>query len=107
MSVVPAGIRAGNEATGRVTDLRVMRNPASGQVCLEVSLAKSGRAELTILDASGRRVTTLLQSQEPAGSYRVTWSGNDQHGRQLAAELYFVRLATDSRVICRKVVLNR
>ncbi len=101
------GISVGHETMGRVTDVRVVQNPASGQVCLEVSLAKPGRAELTILDASGRRVTTLFQSREPSGSCRVTWSGNDQHGRRLPAGLYFVRLATDSRVICRKVALNR
>ena len=92
---------------GRTFDVRVLQNPAPGQVVLEVSLAKAGRAELVILDASGRRVATLFRAQEPEGSYRVIWSGNDQHGRQLGAGLYFVRLATDSKVICRKVVLDR
>jgi hypothetical protein len=101
------GIRTGKGEIVLTTDVRVMQNPAPGRVVLDVSLSKPGRAELVILDASGRRVATLLRSQEPEGSYRIIWSGSDQSGRQLASGLYFVRLATDRRVICRKVVLNR
>ena len=100
------GIRAGTREPGRTFDVRVLQNPAPGQVLLEVSLATPGRAELAILDAAGRRVATLLRSQGPSGRCHITWSGNDRHGRRLGAGLYFVRLATDDKVICRKVVLN-
>jgi hypothetical protein len=104
---VRAGIRAGNRELSRTFDVRALQNPARGQVTLEVSVATPGCAELEILNATGRRVATLLRTQGPSGRCRVTWSGNDQYGRQLGAGLYFARLATDSKVICRKVVLSR
>jgi hypothetical protein len=84
-----------------------MQNPGQGQVVLEVSLANPEYLELVILSASGRKTTTLLHSRQPSGVYRVAWSGTAQNGSQLAAGLYFVRLAFNEGVICRKVVLNR
>jgi len=101
------GIGAGSREPRRNLDVRVLRNPAPGQAVLEVSIAAPGRTELVILDASGRSVATLFRASKPAGDYRFTWSGNDRDGRRLGSGLYFVRLASDDKVICRKVVLSR
>ena len=53
-----------------------------------------GRARLDVFDASGRRVTTLVDGFVPEGAHAARWTGTDAQGRRVKPGLYFVRLET-------------
>lgn len=93
--------------TGPVTDvptpaatpglrLAASPNPARGAMRFALTVPSAGHAELAVYDLSGRRVATLLDGDERAGSRDVTWSGRDASGRELPAGVYLARLRTST-----------
>ena len=90
--------------TGAVTDvpapssgslqLSASPNPASGPMQFALTLPAAGRATLAIHDLAGRRIATLLDGEQAAGSSRITWDGRDASGHRAPAGVYLARLAT-------------
>jgi hypothetical protein len=64
-----------------------------------------GPTQITIYDAAGRRVRTLVDGVRTPGAYRATWNGRDEHGRAVASGVYFVRLEASGVTETRKIVL--
>jgi len=69
-------------------------NPVRTGTRIAFTLATSDRVRLTIFDAAGRRVRTLLDAAVAAGEHRVTWDGSDERGRAVAGGSYRYRLET-------------
>lgn len=67
----------------------------------------AGKVVAQVFDASGRRVTDLIDGDLPAGEHRVSWNGRDNAGRSVASGVYFLQLepARGSRV-ARFVVIR-
>ncbi len=82
-------------------------NPSHGTTRFAFTLPISGRAELALLDPSGRRVRTLLNGSFGAGSHDALWDGCDDRGARLAAGLYFARLRTGGVVRVQRVALTQ
>ncbi|MFN8588805.1 MAG: M1 family aminopeptidase [Candidatus Eisenbacteria bacterium] len=82
-------------------------NPASGPVHLRFTLPVAGRARLTVLDVSGRRVRTLDDRAFLAGTHDTIWNGLDDGGALTPAGLYWVRLDADGESVTRRVVRIR
>ena len=79
-------------------------NPSSGATRLEFDLPSAANAELSVFDAAGRRVATLVDGVEPAGRHAATWDGRSTSGERVAAGLYFARLTTPQGVVSRRIV---
>jgi flagellar hook assembly protein FlgD len=62
---------------------------------------------LEILNASGRRVCSLLQDARSSGEMRVAWDGRDARGRELPSGVYFARLGAGGRTVMEKVILMK
>jgi flagellar hook assembly protein FlgD len=61
---------------------------------------------LRIYDISGRLVRDL-SSLVTLPSSLVTWLGDDENGRQVAAGIYFVKLSADGQELVKKAVFLR
>lgn len=79
-------------------------NPSSSATRLEFELTQATSADLTIFDAAGRRIATLVRGEQPAGRRSVTWSGQDAGGQPVAAGIYFARLSTPLGATSRRIV---
>ena len=65
-----------------------------------------GDVSVTVYDAAGRRVRTLLDAEPGrAGRNEVVWNGTDDAGRSAASGVYLVRLAGDGFVQQQRVTL--
>jgi flagellar hook assembly protein FlgD len=53
----------------------------------------------------GQQVRTLVDEQQEAGFYRITWDGRDEVGRQVASGIYLVRMAAGAFTSVEKMVL--
>ena len=82
-------------------------NPARGSTHFAFTLGAVARAELTVLDLSGRRVRTLVRDALPAGPHDAVWDGRDDTGTPLSAGLYFARLRVGDASRTQRVVLAR
>ena len=78
--------------------------PSSGDTRLELTVPSAGAVDLSVFDASGRRVATLLHGDLPAGTRSVTWNGRHGDGQAVAAGLYFARLSTTRGSAVRRVI---
>ena len=82
-------------------------NPFRTQTTLDFSLAQAGRARLSIVDAEGRVVATLVDRVETAGPHKTVWNGRDANGDPAASGVYFMRLESSGGTAARAIVLTR
>jgi hypothetical protein len=79
-------------------------NPSSSATRMELALPAAATVDLSVYDATGRRVATLLHSDLPAGRRSVQWDGREAGGRPAAAGVYFARLVTPQGSAVRRIV---
>lgn len=80
-------------------------NPFSSATQISFVLGRSGPLQLSIYDASGRLVRSLLNTVLNAGHHVLPWSGVDDAGQRLPSGVYFYRLAANGRTETKKAVL--
>lgn len=80
-------------------------NPFNPSTTIQFVLPHETTVNLTVFDAQGRRVLTLLDEKRFAGINRITWNGKDATGAAVSAGLYFCRLTTDNHEYTRKILL--
>jgi flagellar hook assembly protein FlgD len=60
---------------------------------------------MTIIDTRGKVVTKLVESEQAAGWYDLTWSGMNQQGRPMSTGVYFCRLEVGKSSKTIKMIL--
>ena len=82
-------------------------NPFNPSTTISYNLPEAGQVKLEIFNLRGQLVQVLTDSQEPAGEHRKVWNGTDQSGNAVASGVYFYRLITPARSICRRMLLMK
>ncbi len=77
-------------------------NPFNPVTTISYSLSQPGNITLVVYDISGKRVVTLVESKQTAGTYQVNWQPAVQ-----ASGVYFYRLTIDNHSVVRKMMLLR
>jgi len=80
-------------------------NPFNAGTQIKVTLRAPGQASLSIFDARGEHVQTLMSGALDAGNHTFQWDGVDRHGNNLPGGVYMARLQTNNQVITRKLVM--
>lgn len=75
-------------------------NPFNPATTIEYTLEKSGLASLSIYDAVGQKIETLVEAVQPAGTYFLQWNANE-----MASGVYYCRLKTAGRILTHKMTL--
>ncbi|MFH1568083.1 MAG: FlgD immunoglobulin-like domain containing protein [Gemmatimonadota bacterium] len=99
-AVIGSGVTAVEEVRGApVPDDYALGNnypnPFNASTTIGFSIPDGGRAlpvTLTIYNAAGQRVSTLVADELKAGQYNATWDGTDESGRIVASGVYHYRL---------------
>jgi len=87
--------------------LAVAPNPFNPATEVRFGLTRAAEVKIQIHDVRGRRVLRLVDEQLPAGRHRITWTGADDAGRQVASGVYFARMEFGGEVLTRKLTLVR
>lgn len=82
-------------------------NPFGRITHIPFQLQQPGRAQVEIVDLSGRRITTLIDAALAAGEHGTEWNGRDEGGREVAAGTYLVRLRVNESVEAERLVVLR
>jgi len=82
-------------------------NPFNPATVIQYELPKAGQVRLEIYNALGRKIRTLVEGPQQAGTYRVVWDGTDDSGNQMPSGIYLYRLTLDQIVNTRRMVLVR
>lgn len=82
-------------------------NPFNPKTRISYELAEAGAVEITVYDLLGRKIQTLVNENQSAGSYHVYWHGDDGGGRQVASGAYLLILKTCEGIRMQKVLMVR
>ncbi|MCF7801533.1 MAG: right-handed parallel beta-helix repeat-containing protein [Candidatus Marinimicrobia bacterium] len=80
-------------------------NPFNPNTTIQYDLPEDASVELSIFDITGRKVISLINKQQNAGQYHVTWQGIDDRGHSLPSGLYIYLLRTSSFTASEKMLL--
>jgi len=81
-------------------------NPFNPVTRIEYELAARSRVSLSVYDLTGRRVRSLLASEQlDSGPHTTVWDGLDDSGRAVASGAYFYRLEAGTEALSRKMIL--
>jgi hypothetical protein len=80
-------------------------NPFNPETAIHFSIPKNGHASLTVYNALGQKIRTLLDAEAKTGSHEVLWNGRDDLGRSVPSGVYIYRLKTPESAATRKMIL--
>ncbi len=75
-------------------------NPFNPGTVISFSLPKASALKLTVLDVTGRVVSTLIDGKKNAGNYNIKWDGSS-----FSSGVYFYRLETGDFTETKKMIL--
>jgi hypothetical protein len=82
-------------------------NPFNPHTTVRYDLPTSTRVSLSIYDALGRFVITIVDKDVVAGRHSVVWDGRDSAGSAVPSGAYFMKLSTSSAVDVQRLMLVR
>lgn len=83
-------------------------NPFNPETTIEYEIPARGAVQLIIYDTLGREVLKLVNEQQEAGFYRVTWNGKNSRGEKVSSGPYYYRLLFNNNVpLTKKFILLR
>jgi len=75
-------------------------NPFNSQTTISYSLPKASLVTIDIYDLLGRKLETLVEGKQDAGSYNIVWDATNR-----SSGIYFYRIKAEEMSINRKMVL--
>lgn len=82
-------------------------NPFSVQTVINFQLEKQVRVKLEVYDLNGKRIATLVDSQQAPGHHAFVWDAKDENGNSLLPGIYFYQLTTDVTSVTNKMLLQK
>lgn len=82
-------------------------NPFNPTTTISFAVPGGGTARLTVHDARGRLVRTLIDGPLAAGKHQVQWNGRDDRGREMASGVYLTRLRAAGETGSGRMILVR
>jgi hypothetical protein len=80
-------------------------NPFNPVTTIAYSLLKRSHVKIEVFSVLGQRVKTLVDRDESAGSYAITWDGRSENGKMISTGVYFYRFQADDFVETKKMLL--
>ncbi len=80
-------------------------NPFNPTTTIQYALAKQAKVSLRIYNLLGEEVARLVDREQPAGVYRVSWNGKDGRGVALPSGLYLYKIETEAFTETKRLVL--
>jgi probable HAF family extracellular repeat protein len=106
-TAVGAGTPGSPASSAAAPTLSIEPNPFAAHTMVRFALPVSSHAEVTVFDATGRRVAVIADGTYAAGPMAVAWDGRDDSGRRLASGRYVCRLTTPVGAWSERITLLR
>ncbi len=95
----------GNTLPTAITLEQNYPNPFNGATTIRYRLNNSSYVSVTIFDLRGNKIITLIESEQTAGSYYVTWDGTSAQGNILGTGVYIYQISSSGLTENRKMIL--
>lgn len=82
-------------------------NPFNPSTTISYAVPQDARVRVDVYDITGKRVTTLVNSNLQAGYHTVEWNGQDAFGNQVATGVYFYKMTAGDFSETRKMLFTK
>jgi flagellar hook assembly protein FlgD len=82
-------------------------NPFNAETIIKYQLPKSGKVKLQIYDIAGRMISTLVNGEQKAGYYVISWDCRNSAGQGASSGIYFFRINAGDFMQTKKLLLIR
>lgn len=82
-------------------------NPFNSTTMIAYQLPRRSHVQARIYDARGREICTLVNADQEAGQYLISWSGKDEYGTDVSSGIYFVKVSDENKAYHKKMLLVR
>lgn len=82
-------------------------NPFNPKVTVNYALARPGEVRLSVHDARGRHVKTLVDGPQSAGPHKAVWRGKGIAGQAMPSGTYYLHLETETGTLTKSATLLR
>jgi myo-inositol-hexaphosphate 3-phosphohydrolase len=106
-TVIITSVEEADDALPKTFRTACYPNPFNAQITIEYTLPEAGPVRLSIFNALGQVVRTLLDDRQAAGTKRLVWDGRDQQGATLGSGLYFYQIDFGQQRLTRKMILQQ
>ena len=79
-------------------------NPFNPSTTIRYQIAVPGFAELKIYNQTGQEIKSLINGEQPVGTFEVTWDGTNNLGDVVSSGVYISRLNTGTFTQSRKML---
>ncbi len=79
-------------------------NPFNPSTTIKYALPKESNVSLKVFDILGKEVSSLVDENQPAGTYKVEWKGLNNRGESLTSGIYLYKLSVDGKNFTRKML---
>ncbi len=80
-------------------------NPFNPSTTIRYSLPQASYVTVKIYDILGSLVTTLVNTEMPAGKHKVIWNGDNSNGAKVVSGPYFYQVNSGTKIISKKMLL--
>ena len=80
-------------------------NPFNPVTTIEYSLSQRCHVTIEVFNLLGQKVRTLIDREESASSYTITWNGTDAGGKSVATGVYLYRFQAGDNIETKKMLL--
>jgi hypothetical protein len=87
--------------------LLITPNPFKDKVKITYYAKNEGLVNITIYNAHGIRIITLLNEYKRTGEYELLWNGKSENGKEVKPGYYLVHLISDRNVYTQKVIFYK
>jgi len=84
-----------------------MKKTIVSTTTISYSVPDNGDVTLTIYNAKGQLVNSLVNEYKNKGNYQVIWNGKDINGNSVASGLYITRLVSGGETVKNKMLLMK
>ena len=82
-------------------------NPFNPETIIKYSLRQPEHVKLTVYNALGQKVRTLVDQPQEAGEKMIIWDGKDDRGEEVSSGVYLFRLRAGDFEATKRMVLVR
>jgi len=98
-------LTAVDEKPAAFAPLQNYPNPFNPSTQIAYDLASSRHVSLRIFNTMGQVVKTLVDGEQPAGRYTITWDGTSEAGTRVASGVYLYVIKAGDFVQSRRLTV--
>ncbi|MHB9027161.1 MAG: two-component regulator propeller domain-containing protein [Candidatus Latescibacterota bacterium] len=104
---LPTGVESGKSHPAGFLSIGNFPNPFNPGTIIEFTIQETAKTEVSIYNAAGQKINTLVAGTMSAGRHSFVWDGRDEGGLAVASGVYMAVIRTEKARAMHRMLLVR